>query len=71
MSGGAYRGKVLDFGESVLAPLPEVGKGSGNPAPKLAERWKSAVWLGRSDLRDEHLVNRCESCVRAKRTMNR
>ena len=27
-----------------------------NPAPKLADRWKSSVWLGRSDLTDEHLV---------------
>ena len=36
--------------------LLEVGKGSGNPAPKLADRWKSAVWLGKSDLKDEHLV---------------
>ena len=29
-------------------------EGSGNPAPKLG--WKSAVWLGKSDLTDEHLV---------------
>ena len=48
--------KVLEFRESVLAHLPEVGKGSGNPAPKLADRWKSAVWLGKRDLTDEHLV---------------
>ena len=41
--GGPYRGKLLEFGESVLAHLPEVGKRSGNPAPKLADRWKSAV----------------------------
>ena len=39
-----------------LLTLPEVGKGSGNPALKLADRWKSAVWLGKSDLSDEHLV---------------
>ena len=37
--GGPYRGKLLEFGESVLAHLPEVRKGSGNPAPKLADRW--------------------------------
>ena len=38
--GGPYRGKLLKFGESVHVHLPEVGKGSGNPAPKLADRWK-------------------------------
>ena len=32
---GPYRGKLLGFGDSVLAHLPEVGKG-GNPASKLA-----------------------------------
>ena len=31
-------------------------KGFGNPAPKLADRWKPSVWLGKSDLTDEHLV---------------
>ena len=53
--GGPHRGKLLEFGESVLAHLPEVGNGSGNPAPKTY-RWKSAVWLGKSDLTDEHPV---------------
>ena len=39
------------------------GKGSGNPAPKLADRWKSAVWLGKSDFTDEHLVRTDEGVV--------
>ena len=30
--GGPYRGKLVEFGETVLAHLPEVGKGSDNPA---------------------------------------
>ena len=47
--GGVWR-------NSFLAHLPEVGKDSGNPAPKLADRWKSGVWLGKSDLTDEHFV---------------
>ena len=64
--GGSYRGKLLEFGESVLAHLPEVGKRSGNPAPKLADRWKSAVWLGKSDLTDEHLVRTDEGVVHAR-----
>ena len=54
--GGSCRGTLLECGESVLAHLPKVEKGAGNPAPKLADRWQSAVWLGKSDLTDEHLV---------------
>ena len=53
-------------GETVLAHLPEVGKGSGNPAPKLADRWKSGVWLGKSDLTDEHLVRTDDGVVYAR-----
>ena len=63
--GGPYRGKLLEFGESVLTHLPEVRKGSGNPAPKLADKWKSAVWLGKS-VTDEHLVRTDEEVVYAR-----
>ena len=42
------------------------GKGSGNPAPKLADRWKSGVWLGKSDLTDEHLVRTDDGVVYAR-----
>ena len=64
--GGPYRGKLVEFGETALAHLPEVGKGSGNPAPKLADRWKSGVWLGKSDLTDEHLVRTDDGVVYAR-----
>ena len=57
---------MVEFGETVLAHVPEVGKGSGNPAPKLADRWKSAVWLGKSDLTDERLVRRDDGVVYAR-----
>ena len=56
----------MEFGETVLAHLPEVGKGSGNPAPKLADRWKSGVWLGTSDLTDVHLVRTDDGVVYAR-----
>ena len=49
-----------------IAHLPEVGKGSGNPAPKLADRWKSGVRLGKSDLTDEHLVRTDDGVVYAR-----
>ena len=64
--GGPYRGKLVEFGEIVVAHLPEVGKGSGNPAPKLADRRISAVWLGKSDLTDEHLVRADDGVVYAR-----
>ena len=54
------------MGESVLAHLPEVGKGSGNPPPKVADRWTSALWLGQSELTDEHLVRTDEGVVNAR-----
>ena len=57
---------LVEFGETVLAHLPAVGKGSGNPTPKLADRWKCAVWLGKSDLTDEHLVRKDDGVVYAR-----
>ena len=35
--------------------------------PKLADRWKSVEWLGKSDLTDEHLVRTDEGVVYARR----
>ena len=64
--GGSYRGKLVEFGETVLAHLPEVGKVSGNPAPKLADRWKSGVCRGKSDLTVEHLVRTDDGAVYAR-----
>ena len=61
--GRPYRGKLVVFGETVLAHLPEVWKGSGYPAPKLADRWKYGVWLEKSDLTDEHLVRTDDGVV--------
>ena len=65
--GGPYRGKLVEFGETVLAHLLEAGKGSGNPGPKLADRWKSGVWMGKSDLTDEHLVQTDDGVVYARK----
>ena len=64
--GRPYRGKLVEFGETVLAHLPEVGKRSGNPAPKLTDRWKSGVWLGKSDLTDEHHVRTDDGVMYAR-----
>ena len=61
--GGPYRGKLLEFGESVVAHLPEAGKGSGNPGPTLADKGNP---LGKSGLADEHLVRTDEGVVFAR-----
>ena len=61
--GGPYRGKLLEFGESVLAHLPEAGQGSGNPGPTLADKGNP---LGKSGLADEHLVRTDEGVVFAR-----
>ena len=67
--GDCHRGKELEFGDSVLAHLLEVGKGSGNLAPKLVDTRNLAVWLGKSDLADGHLVGTddCIVCTRCAR----
>ena len=64
--GGPYRGKLVEFEETALAHLPESGMGSENPAPKLADRRKSAVWLDKSDLTDEHHVRLDDGVVYAR-----
>ena len=64
--GRPYRGKLVEFGETVLAHFSEVGKRSGNPAPKLTDRWKSGVWLGKSDLTDEHHVRTDDGVMYAR-----
>ena len=61
--GGPYRAKFVEFGESVFAHLREGGKGSGQ---KMVDRWKSAVWLGKSVITDEHLVRTDEGIVYAR-----
>ena len=50
----------------------EVGKVSGNSIPKLVERCKPAVWLGKSDPTDEHLVRTEDGivCTRSGRRVN-
>ena len=58
--GGPYRGKLLEFGESVLAHLPEVGKGSGIPHRSwLTDGNPLCGWAST----DEHLVGTDEGVV--------
>ena len=43
-----YRGKIVKFGECVLARVKSATKGK--------PRWLRALWLGKSDIADTHLV---------------
>ena len=63
--GGPYRGKLVEFGETVLAHLPEVGKGSGNPAPNWQTAGNPACGWERVTSQTSNLSERTrESCMR-------
>ena len=46
--------------------LPEIGKGSGNPAPKVGRQMETRRVAGKSDLTDEHLVRTDDGAVYAR-----
>ena len=64
--GGPYRGKLVEWEKLFSHIFQKLKKRSGNPAPKLADRWKSAVWPGKSDLTDEHLVRTDDGIIFAR-----
>ncbi|CAK0814821.1 unnamed protein product, partial [Prorocentrum cordatum] len=49
LKGRPYRGELVNFAESVWARDP-------TPTSKLQPRWHAAVWLGKTEVSDEHLV---------------
>ena len=64
--GKPYRGKLVEFGEFL-----RIFQKSGRDfviQQKLANKWKSCVWLGKSDLTDEHLVRTNNGILHAKCT---
>ena len=64
--GGPYLGNWWSLEKQFLHTFQRSEKGTGNPAPKLADRWKSGVWLGKSDLTDEQLVETDDGVVYAR-----
>ena len=64
--GGPCRGKLVEFGETVLAHLPEVGKGSGKSSTKVGRQMEIWRVAGKSDLTDEHLVRTDDGVVYAR-----
>ncbi|CAK0858488.1 unnamed protein product [Prorocentrum cordatum] len=49
LKGRPYRGELVNFAECVWARDP-------TPTSKLQPRWHAAVWLGKTEVSDEHLV---------------
>ncbi|CAK0902772.1 unnamed protein product [Prorocentrum cordatum] len=49
LKGRPYRGELVNFAECVWARDPA-------PTSKLQPRWHAAVWLGKTEVSDEHLV---------------
>ena len=70
--GGPCRGKLVEFGETVLAHLPEVGKGSGKSSTKVGRQMEIRRVAGKErPHRRTPCPNRRWSSVCAKRTTTR
>ncbi|CAE8619652.1 unnamed protein product [Polarella glacialis] len=54
--GAPYRGKVVEFGEYVLAMNPEGYWRGAQRTSKFDSRWLGGVWLGKTEASDERLV---------------
>eukprot|EP00971_Amphidinium_carterae_P079080 1564619-Amphidinium_carterae.1 len=61
LKGRDYKGQIACFGELVWYKIPETHR-----LGKLEERWKSAVWLGKSDKSDEHILGLATETVLAR-----
>ena len=57
---------VVPWADRIEEHLWRLERDAEIPAPKLADRWKSGVWLGKSDVTDEHLVRTDDEVVYAR-----
>ena len=64
--GGRYREKLVEFGETVLAHLPEVGKDLEIQHQNWQTDGHLACGWGKSDLTDEHLVRTDDGVMYAR-----
>ena len=49
LKGREYTSSIAIFGEAIWYKLPETAD-----LTKLDDRWRTAIWLGKSDRSDEH-----------------
>ena len=61
--GCRYESSLVPFGEVVMAKIPDADK---MRAGKLDSAWVKAVWVGRVDKSDEHLLLTTKGCVRSR-----
>ena len=51
LKGREYTAGIAIFGEAIWCKLPKVAD-----LTKLDDRWRTAIWLGKSDRSDEHII---------------
>ena len=52
---------IAKFGEAIWYKLPKTAD-----LTKLDDRWRTAIWLGKSDRRDEHIIGLENGAVLAR-----
>jgi hypothetical protein len=55
VNGRSYRGTLVMFGEMVMARVPQDAV-DARKTPKWQSRWVRGLWLGKTELSDEHLI---------------
>ena len=66
LKGREYTSGVAIFGEAIWYMLPKTAD-----LTKLDDRWRTAIWLGKSDRRDEHIIGLENGAVLARSVRRR
>ena len=61
LKGSEYTGGKSIFGEAIWHKLPKNAN-----LTKLDDRWRTAIWLGKSDRSDEHIIGLEKGAVLAR-----
>ena len=61
LKGREYTSGIAIFGEAIWYKLPKTAD-----LTKLDDRWRTAIWLGKSDRSDEHIIRLENGAVLAR-----
>ena len=61
-----YTSGITIFGEAIWYKLPKTGD-----LTKLDDRWRTAIWLGKSDRSDEHIIGLENGAVLARSVLRK